>query len=147
MPGGDIGYTRLMTEAGLNANLPGLARNPPLVGMDATGRRLFTDRDVAGTARNGVYARTAPGAGIGASTGLTAANGLATRELNPALVRNDARQLAGFWTQPPREELTPIARAARAINQFLQSDDNYPEIDSYCRREFFMYLVQVSIND
>lgn len=38
--------------------------------------------------------------------------------------------------QAPQQNLPPVTRAAQAVNQFLQSDENYPELDSYCRRKF-----------
>jgi nuclear pore complex protein Nup155 len=37
---------------------------------------------------------------------------------------------------PPRvETLPPVVKAAKAINAFLQSDANFPDIDSYCKRK------------
>lgn len=41
-------------------------------------------------------------------------------------------------SQPPREDLPPVSKAALVVNQTLQLDDSYPDIDSYCRR---MYLL------
>lgn len=35
----------------------------------------------------------------------------------------------------PQQNIPPVTRAAQAVNQFLQSDENYPELDSYCRRK------------
>lgn len=37
-------------------------------------------------------------------------------------------------SQAPQQNLPPVTRAAQAVNQFLQADENYPELDSYCRR-------------
>lgn len=31
--------------------------------------------------------------------------------------------------------VSPIEKAAVAINSFLTSDDNFPDLDSYCRRK------------
>lgn len=37
---------------------------------------------------------------------------------------------------PPRvENMPPVLKAAKAINTFLQSDENFPDLDSYCRRK------------
>ena len=36
---------------------------------------------------------------------------------------------------PAREELPPIVKAAQSINQTLQLDESYPDLDSYCRGE------------
>ncbi|KAL2267233.1 hypothetical protein VTJ83DRAFT_4510 [Remersonia thermophila] len=33
----------------------------------------------------------------------------------------------------PREDLPPVAKAALVVNQTLQLDESYPDIDSYCR--------------
>lgn len=37
---------------------------------------------------------------------------------------------------PPRaENVPPVVKAAKAINAFLQLDESFPDLDSYCRRE------------
>jgi nuclear pore complex protein Nup155 len=33
-----------------------------------------------------------------------------------------------------REDLPPLAKAAQVVNQTLQLDESYPDLDSYCRR-------------
>jgi nuclear pore complex protein Nup155 len=38
--------------------------------------------------------------------------------------------------QQLREDLPPAAKAAYVVNQTLQLDESYPDIDSYCRRKF-----------
>jgi nuclear pore complex protein Nup155 len=39
---------------------------------------------------------------------------------------------------PPqvRDDLPPVAKAAQVVNQTLQLDESYPDIDSYCRRMY-----------
>lgn len=38
---------------------------------------------------------------------------------------------------PPRvENIPPVLKAAKAINAFLQLDESFPDLDSYCRRKF-----------
>lgn len=40
---------------------------------------------------------------------------------------------------PPRvENIPPVLKAAKAINSFLQLDESFPDLDSYCRRKFDM---------
>lgn len=37
---------------------------------------------------------------------------------------------------PPRvENIPPVLKAAKAINSFLQLDESFPDLDSYCRRK------------
>jgi nuclear pore complex protein Nup155 len=37
--------------------------------------------------------------------------------------------------QPQAQSLQPIQRAARTINEVLQKDANFPDLDSYVRRK------------
>lgn len=39
-------------------------------------------------------------------------------------------------TQPQPRSLLPVQRAARTINEVLQRDANFPDLDSYVRRMF-----------
>jgi len=49
----------------------------------------------------------------------------------------DQPQQASQSRQDPQyRSLQPIARAARTINEVLQKDVNFPELDSYVRREY-----------
>jgi nuclear pore complex protein Nup155 len=36
-------------------------------------------------------------------------------------------------TEPP---LPPILKAARSVNNVLDLDESFPDLDSYCRRKF-----------
>jgi nuclear pore complex protein Nup155 len=36
----------------------------------------------------------------------------------------------------PEPPLPPILKAARSVNQVLQADESFPDLDSYCRREY-----------
>ena len=54
---------------------------------------------------------------------------------------NDANGTAGGVLQPvPRPSVSanvdPMNKAAREINKFLQADESYPDLDTYCRREW-----------
>lgn len=41
----------------------------------------------------------------------------------------------GMLALPPaRDDSPPVAKAAQVINQTLQLDDSYADLDSYCRR-------------
>ncbi|GAB1319439.1 hypothetical protein MFIFM68171_09649 [Madurella fahalii] len=39
----------------------------------------------------------------------------------------------GLTTAQGRDDTPPVAKAARVINQTLQTDESYPDLDSYCR--------------
>lgn len=44
---------------------------------------------------------------------------------------------------PPRvENIPPVLKAAKAINAFLQQDESFPDLDSYCRRKLIWYSYQ-----
>lgn len=47
--------------------------------------------------------------------------------------RQQNGQLAG---RPPAEELKPIERASRTVNQTLEQESRYPALDTYVSREF-----------
>ena len=36
---------------------------------------------------------------------------------------------------PQSAAVPPVIKAARAVNEFLQSDENFPDLDSYIRRK------------
>ncbi|KAK1749525.1 Non-repetitive/WGA-negative nucleoporin C-terminal-domain-containing protein, partial [Echria macrotheca] len=46
---------------------------------------------------------------------------------------NAVAALAGPETGPERQEMAPLTKAAASINQTLQADESYPDLDSYCR--------------
>ena len=52
-------------------------------------------------------------------------------------VADSARLQTLGQAQLPQSEapLPPILKAARSINQVLQHDESYPDLDSYCRRK------------
>ncbi len=88
------------------------------------------------------------GAGGGSLTGggggsAAVAAGSATAALSSGALAPTGHAAGGLVTTgralPPPENVQPIARAARVINQFLQSDENYPDLDSYCRGESFRH--------
>jgi len=45
---------------------------------------------------------------------------------------------AGPGAGAEREEVPPVVRAAGSINQTLQHDESYPDLDSYCRRKLHL---------
>jgi len=95
--------------------VPGAYLNTPAAGRraDPVRRKLFDDLPRAASATTTGYPRGRDGA-----------------DLPPS-----AQQLP----QPPPAEATaslpPILKAARSVNQVLQQDESYPDLDSYCRRE------------
>lgn len=60
----------------------------------------------------------------GSSTALTAVNAgdSSLAPINPLPV-------------PRVENVPPVVKAAKAINAFLQMDESFPDLDSYCRRK------------
>ncbi|KAI8273865.1 Nucleoporin NUP170 [Colletotrichum sp. SAR11_240] len=81
-------------------------------------RRLFLDGDGA----QGSTTTGTSGALVGGST------------FAPATVSSVGTSGGLVSTsQAPQQNLPPVTRAAQAVNQFLQADENYPELDSYCR--------------
>lgn len=78
------------------------------------------------TSRSRAVARSGlvPGKTAGSLLDMTAQSGDATAvaPANPVPIRRV-------------ENIPPVVRAARAINGSLTSDENFPDIDSYCRRK------------
>ncbi|TEA18290.1 Nucleoporin NUP170 [Colletotrichum sidae] len=86
---------------------------------DAARRRLFVEGDGA----QGSTTTSGSGALVGTSSfaPVTVSSAATSAGLVPTL------------SQASQQNLPPVTRAAQAINQFLQADENYPELDSYCR--------------
>lgn len=85
---------------------------------------------------------------VSEGSGQTSNSNLAARSLSsPSLALQSAGtgaaqgESALVGTNPlvaplPRiENAPPIVKAAKAINAFLQSDEHFPDLDSYCRRK------------
>jgi hypothetical protein len=91
---------------------------------DAVSRRLF--RDVLSSTSTGDQTSTAPG-----SLGRPASGSSAPAGPGPNVLRSQA------LTATIRSDTTPspLVKAALAINQVLDADSSYPDLDSYCRRE------------
>lgn len=92
---------------------------------DVVRRRLFSEGD-------GAQGQSTSGALVG-SSGFAPAT-VSSAGTSGGLVSTSS-------TQPSQQNLPPVTRAAQAVNQFLQVDENYPELDSYCRRECFLLLL------
>ena len=96
--------------------IPGAFLNTPApTRPDTVRRRLFSEQSAAGLIST-----------TGGGSGPVAANASDSTPL----------QTLG-QTQLPQSEapLPPIPKAARSINQVLQLDESYPDLDSYCRRK------------
>ncbi|KAK1836872.1 Non-repetitive/WGA-negative nucleoporin C-terminal-domain-containing protein [Podospora conica] len=101
--------------------VPGAFLNTP-----GPGTRLFGDT-TNGNSVSGFGTRQ-PSATTAASSALSAkGGGTATSAAPGGLVGGSAGGL------PPRDELPPVVKAAQSINQTLQLDESYPDLDSYCR--------------
>ena len=97
--------------------IPGAFINTPAPGNNTVRRRLNFNEPA--------------GAGVGASGPLGSAPASMASNLG------SAPPDIGTGMPPPslvREDLPPIAKAALVVNQTLQLDESYPDLDSYCRR-------------
>lgn len=121
--------------------VPGAFLNTPAVasrfqsGSDPVRRQLFP-----------ASSNNQPGGQVGgnlASGGLgttaTQGGGLASSRSSTALTAvntGDAGLVAANPLPTPRlENVPPVVKAAKAINAFLQMDESFPDLDSYCRRK------------
>ncbi|KAK4240517.1 Non-repetitive/WGA-negative nucleoporin C-terminal-domain-containing protein [Achaetomium macrosporum] len=94
--------------------IPGAFINTPAPGPNTTRRRLNFN-DVAGT-------------------GTTGATGSTPAPITSTLGSGQPEIATGMLPQRPAgEDLPPIAKAAQVVNQTLQLDESYPDLDSYCR--------------
>jgi nuclear pore complex protein Nup155 len=95
--------------------IPGAFINTPAPGPN-TARRRLNFNDVAGP-------------------GTTGATGNTPAPITSTLGTGQPEIATGMMPQPPlSEDLPPIAKAAQVVNQTLQLDESYPDLDSYCRR-------------
>lgn len=122
--------------------VPGAFLNTPAVasrfggGQDPVRRQLFPVSESSqsltgstlvgsGSANNLAGAASTSRAGsLGSGTvgaGSQPSNALAPTNLQPVPVLR-------------AENVPPVVKAAKAINAFLQADESFPDLDSYCRR-------------
>jgi nuclear pore complex protein Nup155 len=110
--------------------IPGAFINTPAPGPN-TARRRLNFNETAGAGTNGTTLGTTPGP-------ITSTMGSGQQEIATGML------------PPPhlREDLPPVAKAAQVVNQTLQLDESYPDIDSYCRRMFlslpYLFLCSAS---
>ena len=104
--------------------VPGAFMNTPALqsrhqsGQDPTRRQLFPSSESSGSlssGRSGALATTP-----GADPAPSAASGALAANPQP---------------QPKAASVPPVTKAAMAINAFLKSDENFPDLDSFCRRK------------
>lgn len=95
--------------------IPGAFINTPAPGPNTVRRRLnFNEAAGAGT---------------------TGTMGTAPEPITSTLGAGQQEITTGLLPQPhARDDLPPVLKAAQVINQTLQLDESYPDIDSYCRR-------------
>ncbi|KAL2176873.1 Non-repetitive/WGA-negative nucleoporin C-terminal-domain-containing protein [Thermothelomyces heterothallicus CBS 202.75] len=96
--------------------IPGAFINTPAPGPNTVRRRLnFNEAAGAGTTGTGTMG-TAP-------------------EPITSTLGSGQQEIATGMLPPPqaRDDLPPVVKAAQVINQTLQLDESYPDIDSYCR--------------
>jgi len=101
--------------------IPGAYFNTPAPGANTAVRRRLNFNEPTGAGTTGL------GVGGGNPAGLGSGN------LPPGAIATAGA--AGGQLQPVREELPPVVRAAQSINQNLQQEESYPDLDSYCRRK------------
>ncbi|KAL5600894.1 hypothetical protein BROUX41_005732 [Berkeleyomyces rouxiae] len=78
---------------------------------------IFTGNNSGSMVRSSLTGATEPKLSFTASAAANITNGLVAGSLIPT-----------------PEELSPAARAAKQVNQILQADQNFPDLDSYCRQ-------------
>lgn len=92
----------------------------PAASGGATSGNMDAPPQPAAMSRGGTTAASAAAASSSGTVATAQGGGLAP--LNPL--------------PPPRaENIPPVLRAAKAINAFLQLDEGFPDLDSYCRRK------------
>jgi len=95
-------------------NIPGAYFNTPAPGANtAVRRRLNFNSDVGDKTHKG-----------GLNTGA------------PPVSETAIMSTTGPQPKPPKEEISPVEKAAQTVNRTLQQDESYPDLDSYCRREY-----------
>ncbi|POR37452.1 Putative nucleoporin [Tolypocladium paradoxum] len=120
--------------------VPGAFLNTPAIasrfqsGPDPVRRQLFPVSE-SSPALGG---NPSSGAATTAAGGTMAAPAMKTSSSMTALapVGSAAGGLAATTPLPPprAENVPPVIKAAKAINAFLQLDENFPDLDSYCRQ-------------
>lgn len=100
-------------------------------------RQLFptsaTSQNVGQTGSNMGPGNTVPAShGVGLTPSASAPAGLAMS----AAGAQDGGLVAANPLPPVRvDNVPPVLKAAKAINSFLQMDESFPDLDSYCRRK------------
>lgn len=105
--------TPMRPVPGAFLNTPAAARNDP------TRRRLFNEPS---TPSGGQLSGARPAAGSGPVALGSSGGGL----------QSPAQSTRAGQTAGP---LPPITKAAKSVNDVLQLDESYPDLDSYCRRK------------
>ncbi|KAJ9156386.1 Nucleoporin-domain-containing protein [Pleurostoma richardsiae] len=116
--------------------VPGAFLQTPAPKNDPVRRQLFSDAPPPGP-RFGTFgttpsSSTGQGAFAPASTSVISGGGLVPASQQ----QRQQQQLLQQQSQSSSENaapLPPILRAARSVNQVLQLDESFPDIDSYCR--------------
>ena len=97
--------------------IPGAFINTPAAGPNTVRRRLNFN-EAAGGGTNGAL-------------------GTAPAPITSTLGSGQPDITTGMLPPPQaRDDLPPVTKAAQVVNQTLQLDESYPDIDSYCRRMF-----------
>lgn len=69
-------------------------------------------------------------------------NALQVQSSSPA---QQLRQTSQSQTTTQAQPLLPVQRAARTINEVLQRDANFPDLDSYVKRKYSVPLLEPSL--
>ncbi|PNY28783.1 nucleoporin [Tolypocladium capitatum] len=129
--------------------VPGAFLNTPAIasrfqsGPDPVRRQLFPVSESSpaqlGNASSGpATATTTPGGTMAPPAVKTSSSMTALGPVGPGA----GGLVATTPLPPPRvENVPPVSKAAKAINAFLQLDENFPDLDSYCRRKFLCDIV------
>ncbi|KAH8687014.1 Non-repetitive/WGA-negative nucleoporin C-terminal-domain-containing protein [Ilyonectria robusta] len=112
--------------------VPGAFLNTPAVasrfqaGSDPVRRQLFAGSE-ANPQPMGVGAKTSTTTTTSRSVALTTASSSKT-------TTSDGLVVPSVLPPPRSENVPPVVKAAKAINSFLQADERFPDLDSYCRQ-------------
>ncbi|KAG6029595.1 hypothetical protein E4U19_000882 [Claviceps sp. Clav32 group G5] len=118
--------------------LPGAFMNTPAVasryqtGSDPVRRQLFpSSMNLPSKGQGGAN----PAAGVSTSTSSETQGSSATvTAINTGSTGNAGLAATSPLPIPRPENVPPVVKAAKAINSFLQMDENFPDLDSYCRQ-------------
>ncbi|KAG6007326.1 hypothetical protein E4U21_006137 [Claviceps maximensis] len=117
--------------------VPGAFLNTPAVasrfqsGSDPVRRQLFPNSSNLPSSSQVGSNLAASNSGLATASAETQGSSTAVTAIN---ARNAELAATNSLPLPRPENVPPIVKAAKAINSFLQMDESFPDLDSYCRQ-------------